>query len=116
MLFATAEMGAETSFESVAEAWFWTMDALAARREGVRSGGTKDAVHRPCEPDDVLKCLDGLYRQGRIDLAHARVLRKWAEQGRAPQQRHPAERSDLLLWCEALERLEGPLRRKGIVA
>jgi hypothetical protein len=102
-------------FARAEEAWLWTMAALIARREGARYTANKGLVSRPCDPDDVVKCLDGLYRQRRIDLAHARVLRIWGERQMAPSIVVAAERHDHKLWCEALERLEWPLRVKGIV-
>jgi hypothetical protein len=102
-------------FGSAQEAWLWTMAALIARREGARYSAGKGLVIRPCEPDDVVKCLDGLYRQRRIDLAHARILRIWGERQMAPSLAIVAERHDHRLWKEALERLEWPLRVKGIV-
>jgi hypothetical protein len=103
-------------FRSAEEAWFWTMAALVARRDGARIVWGRGLVARPCEPDDVVKCLDRLYRQRRIDLAHARILRIWGERGTTPDPRHPRERGDWTLWREALSRLEWPLRVKGIVA
>jgi hypothetical protein len=101
-------------FRSAEHAWFWTMGALAARREG--SGHDGPRTVRPCDPDDVVKCLDQLYRRRRIDLVHARILRIWGERGTAPNPAYPLERSDWRLWREALDRLEWPLRVKGIVA
>lgn len=103
-------------FGSAEDAWFWTMAALAARREGARIAAGKGLVARPCEPDDVVKVLDRLYRQRRIELAHARILRIWGERGMAPDPRSMAERGDWRLWREAMSRLEWPLRVKGIVA
>ena len=103
-------------FRDAQEAWLWTMAALIARREGARFSAGKGPVTRPCEPDDVVKCLDGLYRQRRIDLVHARILRIWGERQMAPSVNIAAERHDHRLWLEALERLEWPLRGKGIVA
>jgi hypothetical protein len=101
-------------FRSVEQAWFWTMAALIARHSGAsRPGG---GVPRPCEPDDVILCLDALYRRKRIDLAHARVLRTWGERGIAPDARLPAERTEARLWTEAMTLLEWPLRVRGIVA
>ena len=58
------------------------------------------------DPDDVVKCLDQLYRQRRIDLAHARILRIWGERQLPPSAVIAAERSDHKLWIEALERLD----------
>jgi hypothetical protein len=103
-------------FRSSEEAWFWTMAALTARREGARVVANRGLVARPCEPDDVVKCLDQLYHRNRIDLAHARVLRHWGERGQAPSAHHPAERAERQLWHEALERLDWLLRLKGIVS
>ncbi len=103
-------------FASAEEAWFWTMAALVARRDGARIVSGRGLVTRPCEPDDVVKCLDRLYRQRRVDLAHARILRIWGERGEVPDPRHPRERGDWRLWREALSRMEWPLRVKGIVA
>jgi hypothetical protein len=102
-------------FDSAEEAWLWTMAALIARREGARYTANKGRLHRPCDPDDVVKCLDGLYRQRRIDLAHARILRIWGERQMAPSLAVAVERHDHRLWAEALGRLEWPLRVKGIV-
>ena len=103
-------------FRSAEEAWIWTMAGLIARRDGARYSANQGRVGRPCEPDDVIKSLDGLYGQRRIDLLHARILRIWGERGVAPDPRHAVERADWTLWKEALERLEWPLRVKGIVA
>ena len=103
-------------FLGAEEAWFWTMAALTARREGARYVAGAGAVQRPCEPDDVVKCLDTLYRRRRIDLVHARILRIWGERQMAPNPVYASERCDWRLWREALERLEWPLRIKGIVA
>ncbi|MBL6459161.1 hypothetical protein JMJ55_27955 [Belnapia sp. T6] len=105
----------EQPFHSVEEAWFWTMKALIARRDGARIVSGAGLVSRPCEPDDVVRCLDRLYRQRRIELAHARILRLWGERGSAPDPRQPREAGDARLWGEAMRRLDWPLRVKGIV-
>lgn len=109
----TAAWARTEPFRSAEQAWFWTMAALAARREG--TGGSGARIPRPCDPDDVVKCLDGLYRQRRIDLLHARILRIWGERQVAPNPAYASERCDARIWREALERLEWPLRMKGIV-
>jgi hypothetical protein len=103
-------------FHSAEEAWFWTMAALVARREGARYGANKGLITRPCEPDDVVKCLDTLYRQRRIDLVHGRILRIWGERQTAPNPAYAVERNDWRVWREALDRLEWQLRVKGIVS
>jgi hypothetical protein len=111
-----ASLAQAEPFASADDAWFWTMAALIARREGARLSAGRGTVIRPCEPDDVVKCLDRLYRQRRIELQHARILRIWGERGTAPSPRYPAEHGDLRLWREAMDRLDFPLRQKGIVA
>lgn len=103
-------------FATAEEAWFWTMAALIARQDGARIVSGRGLVQRPCEPDDVVRSLDRLYRQRRIDLGHARILRRWGERQLAPDPRSPSEAGDARLWQEALSRLEWPLRVKGIVA
>ncbi len=103
-------------FASVEEAWFWTMAALNARNAGARIVAGQGLKLRPCEPDDIVRCLDRLYRQRRIELAHVRVLRRFGDQQRPPDPRHPGDRTALVLWQEAMRRLEWPLRMKGIIA
>ena len=111
-----ASLSRAEPFASAEEAWFWTMSALIARREGARLSAGRGSVIRPCEPDDVVKCLDRLYRQRRIELQHARIMRIWGERGSAPNPRFASERGDARLWLEAMERMDFPLRQKGIVA
>ncbi len=102
-------------FRTVEQAWFWTMAALRARHEGAsRSGG--GMVRRPCEPDDIIKCLDQVFRARGIDAAHARVLRIWGERQVGPDASRAAENGAAVLWEEAMERLGWVLRVKGIVA
>jgi hypothetical protein len=100
-------------FRTAEHAWFWTMAALKARRDGTGGGGMGRC--RPCDPDDIVKSLDMLYRRRRIDLVHARILRIWGERQTAPNPAYASEKCDWRLWTEALERLEWSLRVKGIV-
>jgi len=92
------------------------MACLVARRAGARIVSGAGLVARPCEPDDVVKCLDRLYRQRRIELLHVRILRIWGERQQAPDPRYPREKADSRLWREVMARLDWPLRVKGIVA
>lgn len=108
--------GTTTPFTSGAEAWFWTINALMARRAGARIQAGRGDVQRPCEPDDTLRELDRLYRARRIDLEHARVLRVYGERGMQPDETALMERADARTWREATARLEAALRRKGIVS
>jgi hypothetical protein len=103
-------------FACAEQAWLWTMAALITRREGARYSANKGAVSRPCDADDIVRCLDALYQQQRISLAHARVLRIWGERQIAPSASVAVERRDHGLWVEALDRLAWLLRIKGIIA
>jgi hypothetical protein len=103
-------------FHSAEDAWLWTMACLRARRDGARYTANRGLMTRPCEPDDIIRCLDALYRRRRIDLAHARILRVWGERQVPPNPAYATERHDFRLWKEALERMDWPLRLKGIVA
>ena len=60
--------------------------------------------------------LDGLYRRRRIDLVHARIMRIWGERQATPNPAFANERCDWRLWRESMERLDWPLRVKGIIA
>ena len=101
-------------FESPDQAWFWTMSALQARATGT-SGRGRAGTERPCDPDDVIRTLDQLYRSRRIDLLHARILRIWGERGTSPSPHYPSEARDAAIWREAMDRLGARLRARGIV-
>jgi len=89
-------------FASAEAAWFWTVN------------GTPDK--RICTRQDILRCLERLYRARRIDLVHARILRLWGERGVAPPRVPGAERSDWQIWRQAISALDGALRARGFVA
>jgi hypothetical protein len=98
-------------FASAETAWFWTASCLRARQNATAAPGPG-----PCRPEDVVKCLDALYRQRRVELLHVRILRDWGWRGLAPNPAWARERCDWRLWHEALGRLEWPLRVRGIIA
>jgi hypothetical protein len=93
-------------FSTAAEAWFWAMRALTARRNGAL------VEARAFEPEAVLRALDRLYRQRRLSLDHVRVLRRWGEAGAVPSRNHPARPH----WDDAMSALAYALRQAGLVA
>lgn len=102
-------------FESATDAWFWFILAQQARNEGARYTAGMSLTPRPCEPTDILKILDGLYRQRRLLRDHLLVLRHYGRRQMAPDPRRVKEVLANKLWNEALERIEPILVRKGIV-
>ena len=107
--------GYSTPFCHADEAWFWAVASLAARHEGCRSASS-GSIRRPCDPCDVLKCLDQLYQKGSVGLSHARVLMKWGNRRLAPSAHHATEATEAGVWREAMAYLEPSLRKSGIVA
>lgn len=102
-------------FNSVEEAWFWFVQAYDARAAGVRFIAGLGAVARPCEPLDVLRALDRLHRQRRLERDHLCVLVHYGRRMDAPDPRRDREARASCLWSEALSRLAPALREKGIV-
>lgn len=92
-------------FSSAADAWFWAMSCFIASRGGGVAGGA----------EEVMKCLDRLYRQRRIELQHVRILRIWGERRVAPNLRFQNEQADARLWREVINKLDAPLRQRGLV-
>jgi len=104
-----------TPFDSVEEAWFWFIQAQAARADGARFSRGIGLIPRPCEPLDILKVLDRLHRHRRLLMEHLLVLRHYGRRLMAPDRRRPKEYRAFHIWREALARLEPALARKGIV-
>jgi len=102
-------------FDNVEEAWLWFILAQEARNEGARFTAGAALMPRPCEPADILKCVDRLYRNRRLVMDHLLVLRHYGKRQLPPDQRRVKEVRAFSLWNEALERLEPVLVRKGIV-
>lgn len=103
-------------FESTEEAWFWFINAQQARHDGARFTAGQGALLRPCEPVDILRILDRLYRQRRLLRDHLMVLRYYGRRGMPPDSRRVREMRAYKIWSEALARLESALIGKGIVS
>lgn len=102
-------------FESSEEAWFWFIAAQQAREDGARFVQGEALLPRPCEPIDILKILDRLYRQRQLLIDHAKVLRHYGRRQLPPDPYRVKEMRAHKLWHEALERLTPVLVSKGIV-
>lgn len=104
-----------TPFDTVEEAWFWFVAAQQAKAEGARIIAGQGMVERPCEPVDILKILDRLYRQRAIAMPHILVLRHYGRRNMAPDARRIKEARAAKLWREAMDRLEPVFESKGIL-
>ena len=102
-------------FESAEEAWFWFIAAQQAKEEGARITAGQSLTPRPCEPVDIFRVLDRLYRGRMVLWDHVLVLKHYGKRGMKPDSFRPNEAHAARLWQEALEKLEEALVAKGIV-
>jgi hypothetical protein len=103
-------------FNSAQEVWFWFIEANQARLDGARFTAARGNIRRPCEPVDILRILDRLYRTRRLLMDHLRVLRFYGVRQMAPEGWRHAEARAATLWAEALKVLEPVLIAKKIMA
>lgn len=109
-------VGDAEPFPSAEAAWFWFVECWQARHAGARVVAGAGDRPRPCEPVDVLRVVDRLYRQRRLLRDHVLVLGHYGRRALAPDPRRRREQRAHGLWAEALDRLAEALRVKGIVA
>ncbi|MBL4804585.1 MAG: hypothetical protein JKY71_06935 [Alphaproteobacteria bacterium] len=102
-------------FRDAEEAWFWFVAAQAAKNDGARFSAGTALYPRPCEPLDILKVLDRLYRTRRLVRDHLLVLRHYGRRHLPPDPHRKKEIRAYQLWHEALERIGVVLARKGII-
>ena len=102
-------------FMSAQELWFWFIQAQQALNDGARFKMGAGVIARPCEPIDILRILDRLYRQRRLLMDHLLVLRHYGRRQMAPDPARLKEQRAYKLWHEALTRMEPVLVKKGIV-
>jgi hypothetical protein len=91
------------------------MATILARRDGAGLAWRPDGSRRPCDPEDVIKCLNSLYERRGVGLLHVRILRVWGERQMAPDAGVPGQAADARLWQQAMGQLEWALRGRGIV-
>ncbi len=102
-------------FLSAEEAWLWFSRCQLARLNGERfSAGHGTA--RPCDPDDVYRAVDGLYRRRLLLKRHMEVLARFGTRLAPPDPWQGDEREQASLWDEAMDVLSPVLKTKGIVA
>lgn len=106
--------GGARPFASAEDAWLWTMAALMARRDGAGPVRDAGAVARPCEPADVLACLERLRRARRIDRDDIHTLQFWGRRGTPPGPNDPP--SAVRVWHELMRVLHSEFHRSGVVA
>ena len=102
-------------FKSAEEAWFWFIQAQTARNEGAKITAGAGLYQRPCEPVDIIKTLERLYRARTITMDHVMVLRHYGQRLLSPDPRRPKEIRAYAIWREALLKLEDALVVKRIV-
>ncbi|MCB1591850.1 MAG: hypothetical protein KDI90_05305 [Alphaproteobacteria bacterium] len=102
-------------FDTVEEAWFWFIAAQQARNDGARITAGQGLLERPCEPLDILKILDRLYRLRTLTMDHLLVLRFYGRRNMAPDPRRIKEARASKLWRQAMDRLEPVFESKGIL-
>ncbi|HEY0833317.1 MAG TPA: hypothetical protein VGE72_05350 [Azospirillum sp.] len=112
---ASAERVGGVPFGSPEEAWFWSVQSHDAKAEGARVTAGRGLVPRPCEPGDVLRAVDRLYRQRRLVRDHLHVLVHYGRRLMAPDPDRFREQRACTLWREAFAHLGPLLREKGIV-
>lgn len=103
-------------FSSAEAAWFWFIETQMARSEGARLVSGAGLYPRPCEPVDICREVERLYRGRRLLIDHIKVLKHYGVRLMSPDPRHPKEIRAHYIWEEAMERIEEALIRKGIVA
>ncbi|HRJ61636.1 MAG TPA: hypothetical protein PKZ99_10710 [Azospirillaceae bacterium] len=102
-------------FKTAEEAWFWFVQAQEAKAAGARIIAGMGLVQRPCEPLDIYRAVDRLYRQRKLLRDHLHVMAHYGRRQSAPNSSRDREARAADLWREAFERLAPLLRQKGVV-
>lgn len=103
-------------FPTAAEAWFWAVQAQVAKNDGARVAAGLGLVARPCEPGDIIRAVDRLYRRRQLTRDHLHVLVHYGRRMEAPAAERWREQRAASLWGEAFAVIVPVLVDKGIVA
>lgn len=102
-------------FATAEEAWFWFVRTEKARVDRARQPRWNWDGERPCEPDDIFRCVAALYDRDVLYPLHLDVLGEYGYLDRQPYIDYDEEVVDYVIWVDALDALEPYLREKGIV-
>ena len=72
-------------------------------------------VPRPCEPLDIMREVDRLYRSRLLLRDHLHVLVHYGRRQEAPDAQRPREARAAHIWQEAFQHIGPVLSRKGII-
>lgn len=103
-------------FSTAAEAWFWAVQAQVAKNDGARVAAGLGLVARPCEPGDIIRAVDRLYRRRQLTRDHLHVLVHYGRRMEAPAAERWREQRAAALWGEAFAVIVPVLVDKGIMA
>ena len=103
-------------FESVEEAWFWFIRCQKLRNEGAQYQPSLHTIQRPCDPVDIYCTAKRLHHKKRLNDEHLNVLSMFGLLEYPPDAKNRSEQRAAWVWGEALDRMLGPMRTKGIVA
>jgi len=102
-------------FHDAEQVWFWYVHAERARREGVPSSSVFSSETRPCDPDDVYRCVMSLRKRNKLQDEHLNVLAKYGWRDAPPDPRIKNEERPAVLWDEAIDKLYTVFIAKGII-
>lgn len=102
-------------FEDAQEAWFWFIQCHEATKDGARVTARKGQIARLCEPVDIMRILDRLWRQRRLVRDHLLVLRHYGQRMLPPDPYRPQEAKAHTIWTQAMDRMEPILIKKGLI-
>jgi len=101
-------------FDNGEEAWMWFSRCQITRHGGARYTQGLAEFPRGCDPDDVYRLVMGLYQKKALVPDHLRVLGSYGYRLTPPNPFDRAEEKDVALWEEALDKLFGELKEKGL--
>ena len=73
-----------TAFDSAEDAWFWFIAAQAALNDGATVRRGQALQPRPCEPSDIYRVLDQLYRTRKITWEQIETLKHFGDRMMPP--------------------------------